>query len=91
MGGGGGRGERRGEPEGEKETEVDTVDLAWTWRKRKGRRCMALLRAILLLHYKGAVQEGGEEKEEGSRSRKRERKWIRWAWWGTGISLIHTQ
>ena len=52
---------------------------------------MALLRAILLLHYKGAVQEGEEEKEEGSRRRKRGKKWIRWTWRGIGISLIHTQ
>ena len=35
---------------------------------------MALLRAILRLHYKGAVREGGYEKEEGSRRRKRGKK-----------------
>ena len=52
---------------------------------------MALWRAILLLHYKGAVQEGEEETEEGSRRRKRGKKWIRWAWRGIGISLINSQ
>ena len=35
---------------------------------------MALLRAILLLHYKGAGREGEDEKEEGSRRRKRGKK-----------------
>ena len=53
---------------------------------------MALLRAMLLLQYKGAVQEGEEKKEEGyRRRRKRGKKWIRWTWRGIGISLLHTQ
>ena len=53
---------------------------------------MALLRAILLLHYKGVVREGEEKKEEGNRRRrKRGKKWIRWTWRGIEIILIHTQ
>ena len=49
-------------------------------RVRKGERCSALLRAILYCTI-GAAHEG----------RREGKKWIRWAWRGIGISLLHTQ
>ena len=51
---------------------------------------MAPLRAILLLHYKGVVREGEEEKS-GARGGKGGKKWIRWTRRSIGIFLIDTQ